>query len=109
CSPILRTSSLLPLKAKALVREATCSPSTLLSTLISSSARPSEKYSLSLSALMLTKGRTASDGPWAAGRRRAAGGIGVCTVSNGGGVPVPLGAQPWPGQRGAAPTPPAEA
>ena len=45
------------------VREATCRPWTLLSTLINSSAKPSLKYSFSLSELMLTKGSTATEAP----------------------------------------------
>src|SRR6266849_7022341 len=49
----------LPLKANGEVRDATRSSSTFASALISSSVMPSEKYSLCLSLLMLTKGRTA--------------------------------------------------
>src|SRR5688500_15566866 len=54
-------SSLLPLKAKADVRDATPRARTLVSALMISSAMPSVKYSLSASALMLVKGRTAID------------------------------------------------
>src|SRR5262249_54437620 len=60
-APILRTSSALPLKAKEEVRAATVSAGTWASMSSSVSERPSEKYSLSLSALMLTKGSTAID------------------------------------------------
>ena len=51
----------LPLKENDDVREATRSPSTLTSTLSSSSEMPSEKYSLSGSSDMLMNGRTAMD------------------------------------------------
>jgi len=54
-------SSLLPLKANADVRDATCRPDTLDSAVIRSSVMPSLKYSFSLSELMLTKGKTATD------------------------------------------------
>ncbi len=53
----------LPLYAKDDVREATPRPSTRTSTFSSSSEMPSEKYSLSLSPLMLTKGSTAIEVP----------------------------------------------
>ena len=58
-APSVRTSSRAPLKANTEVRDATCSPSTLVSAVISSSVIPSLKYSLSGSALTLTNGSTA--------------------------------------------------
>ena len=58
-SPICRTSTSLPLKAKEEVREATCMPGTLARALMISSVMPSLKYSFSGSALMLASGRTA--------------------------------------------------
>ena len=61
-SAILRTSSALPRNAKDDVRAITFSPSTFASRLMISSARPSLKYSCSLSALRFANGRTAMDG-----------------------------------------------
>ena len=58
-SPICRTSTSLPLKAKEEVREATWMPGTLARALMISSVMPSLKYSFSGSALMLASGRTA--------------------------------------------------
>src|SRR5256885_3956685 len=60
-SPICRASRPFPLSANTDVREATRSPSTLASALTSSSVIPSEKYSFSLSLLMLTNGTTATE------------------------------------------------
>src|SRR5688500_5040949 len=59
--PISLTLSLFPLKAKAEVRAATRSPSTLVRAVMISSVIPSEKYSFAPSGLMFTKGRTAMD------------------------------------------------
>src|SRR6266851_4497847 len=61
-SAILRISCSLPLKANAEVRAMTFSPGILASKFRISSASPSLKYSFSLSALMLAKGRTAMEG-----------------------------------------------
>ena len=58
-SPTVRRSSVFPLNWKEEVRAATRSPGILARSLSSSSARPSEKYSCSLSELMFTKGSTA--------------------------------------------------
>ena len=58
---MVRTLRLFPLKAKDEVRAATCSSGTLASASISSSVIPSEKYSVSRSALRLTNGSTATD------------------------------------------------
>jgi hypothetical protein len=69
-SPICRTSTSLPLKAKEEVREATWMPGTLARALMISSVIPSLKYSFSGSALMLARGRTAI-----ALRAAAAGGV----------------------------------
>ena len=55
------TSTVLPLNENADVRAATFSASIFDSALSSSSARPSQKCSLSTSALMLANGSTASD------------------------------------------------
>ena len=55
-------STLLPLKLNADVRDATRRPRIFESTLSSSSAMPSAKYSFSSSSLMLTNGSTAIDG-----------------------------------------------
>jgi hypothetical protein len=55
-------STLVPLKLNAEVRDATRSPRIFDSTFSNSSARPSAKYSLSSSRLMLTNGNTAIDG-----------------------------------------------
>src|SRR6266404_5988210 len=52
----------LPLKKKADVRDATRRPPALQSASVSSSARPSAKYSLAGSALRLRNGRTAMEG-----------------------------------------------
>ncbi len=71
--PISPTSSFFPLKAKADVRAATRRPETLERRFKSSSERPSEKYSCSLSELMLTSGSTAMDGPASAAGATAAG------------------------------------
>jgi hypothetical protein len=51
-----------PLKLNADVRDATRNPRIFDRTLSSSSARPSAKYSLAASSLMLTNGSTAIDG-----------------------------------------------
>src|SRR2546426_8210300 len=61
-SPITATSSFLPLNWKDEARAATRSPRILVSTLRSSSASPSEKYSSSSPRLRLTKGSTAIEG-----------------------------------------------
>ena len=66
-SAMPRTSSFLPLNAKADVRAITLSPGIRVSSLMISSARPSLKYSFSLSALKLANGRTAIDGGRMAG------------------------------------------
>ena len=58
-APIARTSCAFPLSANTDVRDATRSPSTFASALISSSVIPSLRYSLSGSGLALTNGRTA--------------------------------------------------
>jgi hypothetical protein len=55
-------STLMPLKLNADVRDATRKPRIFESTLSSSSARPSAKYSFSSSRLILMKGSTAIDG-----------------------------------------------
>ena len=60
-----------PLNANEEVRAITRRPGIRASTLSSSSDRPSEKYSLSGSPLMLTKGSTAIDGSPAAGTAAA--------------------------------------
>ena len=57
-----RTSSFLPLNANADVRAMTFSPGICASALMISSARPSLKYSFSLSPLRLANGSTAIDG-----------------------------------------------
>ena len=72
-SPICRTSTSLPLKAKEEVREATCMPGTLARALMISSVMPSLKYSFSGSALMLASGRTAMALRAARGGRRPTG------------------------------------
>src|SRR5205807_3135175 len=56
--PISRTSISLPLNENAEVRATTYRFSTFVSALIRSSARPSQKYSFSTSALMFRKGKT---------------------------------------------------
>jgi len=61
-SPTVRRSSVLPLNWKEEVRAATRNPGILARSLSSSSDRPSEKYSCSLSELMFTKGSTAIEG-----------------------------------------------
>ncbi len=66
-SPICRTSTSLPLKAKELVREATWMPGSLPRALMISSVMPSAKYSFSGSALMFLNGST----PMAAGAAAA--------------------------------------
>ena len=71
-SPISRTSTSLPLKAKQDVREATCMPGTLARALMISSVIPSLKYSFSGSALMFASGRTAMALAAGAGVRPAA-------------------------------------
>src|SRR5215469_613514 len=58
-SPTVRRSSVLPLNWNEDVRAATRSVGIFAKSLSSSSERPSEKYSCSLSELMLTKGSTA--------------------------------------------------
>src|ERR1700751_6091214 len=58
-----------PLKEKAEVRAATCSPLMRERSLRSSSERPSEKYSCALSPLMLTNGSTAME--WGGGAKAA--------------------------------------
>ena len=58
-APIARTSCGFPLSANTDVRDATRSPSTFASALISSSVMPSLRYSLSGSGLALTNGSTA--------------------------------------------------
>ena len=60
-SPISVISASVFLNLKEDVRAATFRPSTLARRLSSSSDKPSEKYSLSSSALILTKGNTAMD------------------------------------------------
>src|ERR1700683_4046286 len=56
---IVSTSTFSPLNEKDEVRAATCSSLTSVRELSSSSVSPSEKYSCSLSPLMLTNGSTA--------------------------------------------------
>src|SRR5215471_7987489 len=60
--PISLTFGFLPLNENEEVRAATFKSSIFASAFNSSSANPSQKYSFSASALMLTKGRTAIDG-----------------------------------------------
>ena len=55
-------STFAPLKLNAEVRDATRRPRIFDRTLSNSSARPSAKYSLAVSSLVLTKGRTAIEG-----------------------------------------------
>jgi len=62
-SAILATSCVFPLKKKEEVRAGTRRPGTWARAFRISSERPSEKYSFSGSPLMLTKGRTAMEGP----------------------------------------------
>src|SRR3954463_6238248 len=57
---MLAVSPDLPLKRKDELRPITLSPGILASTAISSSDKPSEKYSLFASPLVFTKGRTAT-------------------------------------------------
>ena len=76
---MVRTSVVVPLKAKAVVRETTCSPSTLASALISSSVIPSAKNSFSGSGLRLVKGNTAIE----RGRLGCAGAAGRSAVVSG--------------------------
>src|SRR5215471_18412942 len=59
--PISCAVAFLPLNENAEVRAATCIPGIFWSTVSNSSLTPSEKYSLPLSSLRLTKGRTATD------------------------------------------------
>ena len=59
--PISWAVAFLPLNENADVRAATCIPGIFCSTVKSSSLTPSEKYSLPLSSLRLTNGRTATD------------------------------------------------
>src|SRR3989442_890334 len=59
--PSIRTSCSLRLRANVVVRDATRSPSTRASAVISSSVIPSLKYSFSGSALRFTNGSTAID------------------------------------------------
>ena len=59
---IRRMSSCLPLNANADVRAITFNPGMRVSALMISSARPSPKYSLSLSALRFSNGKTAIEG-----------------------------------------------
>src|SRR6184192_3039345 len=59
--PISWAVAFLSLNENADVRAATCIPGIFCSTIKSSSLTPSEKYSLPLSSLRLTKGRTATD------------------------------------------------
>ena len=59
--PMVRRSCSLPRKANADVRAITLNSRTLVRALIISSAKPSLKYSFSLSALRFTKGSTAID------------------------------------------------
>ena len=61
-SAILRMSVFCPLKANAEVRAITLSPDICARALIMSSARPSLKYSCSLSPLKLANGSTAMEG-----------------------------------------------
>src|SRR5512145_1154888 len=58
---MVRRSSFFPLKANDEVRPATFRLGIFTSALRSSSVRPSEKYSWSLSLLILVKGRTARE------------------------------------------------
>src|SRR5215470_2119773 len=60
--PISLTFRFLPLNENEEVRAATFKSSIFASAFSSSSANPSQKYSFSASALMLTKGRTAIEG-----------------------------------------------
>src|SRR5256886_1979826 len=75
--PSIRTSCSLRLRANVDVRDATRSPSTRASAVISSSVMPSLKYSFSGSALRFTNGSTAIDfrggAPGDAGVGRSAG------------------------------------
>src|SRR6266704_2718012 len=82
------TDSFLPLNEKADVRAATRKPGVRASALRISSVMPSLKYSLSLSALMLTNGSTAMDF-WSAalGAPEAAGGGFVAETSGLGRAP----------------------
>ena len=59
--PISCAVAFLPLKEKAEVRAATCSPGIFCRTVSNSSLMPSEKYSLPLSSLRLAKASTATD------------------------------------------------
>ena len=59
---IVGMSTFAPLKLNAEVRDTTRKPRIFDSTLSNSSARPSAKYSLAASSLVLTKGRTAIEG-----------------------------------------------
>ncbi len=70
CATVARSTSL-PLKKNADVRDATRRPRIFASTLSSSSARPSAKYSFSLSWLRLTNGNTAIDGVCASAGRNS--------------------------------------
>ena len=75
--PASRGSSLRPLSAKAEEGAATRSPGTRPSAAVSSSVMPSLKYSLALSGLALTSGRTAIELGLGSGARAAGAGSGA--------------------------------
>ena len=89
------TSTALPLNEKADVRAATFSASIFDSAFSSSSARPSQKCSLSTSALMLANGSTASD----VMARGVAAGLGVAQLRGVGGRRAAGAARPVAAER----------
>ncbi len=76
CRAISGIAISFPLNEKDDVRAVTCSCGTFASRFSSSSERPSEKYSCSLSGLRFVNGRTAIDGPGAAGGTSVTGVVG---------------------------------